>query len=78
MLLELFPEPRTGLASLKQPQLPTRLRPRWRPSTAKGSGDVVGAGDGRVETHASTASSAGGDVDFEDTGEELAPRDASR
>src|SRR5690606_28428200 len=71
-------KPRPALASLKQPQLPTRLGPRWRPGAAKGSGDVVGAGDGRVDANASTAASTGGDVDFEDTGEELCPGEASR
>ena len=41
------------------------------------SGDGVGVGDDLEDTHAAAAFSAAGDVDGEDAGEELCPRDAS-
>jgi len=41
------------------------------------SGDGVGIGDHLEDTHAAAAFSAAGDVDSEDAGEELGPRDAS-
>jgi len=50
----------------------------WRSAGAvENSGDGVGIGDHREGTHAAAAFSAAGDVDSEDAGEELGPRDAS-
>jgi hypothetical protein len=41
------------------------------------SGDGVGIGDDLEDTHTAAAFTAAGDVDGEDAGEELCPRDAS-
>ncbi len=43
------------------------------PSTAELGGNLLGFGDGRSDTHGPAAARADGDVDAEDSGEELHP-----
>ena len=60
----------------EQQQLSDRRGTRRRPSTAELGGNLVRCGDGPSDAHGPAAAGANGDVDAEDAGEELHPRQA--
>ena len=60
----------------EQQQLSDRRGTRRRPSTAELGGNLLRCGDGPDDAHGPAAAGANGDVDAEDAGEELHPRQA--
>ena len=60
----------------EQQELSDRRGTRRRPSTAELGGNLLRCGDGPSDAHGPAAAGANGDVDAEDAGEELHPRQA--
>ncbi len=62
----------------EQQQLSDRRGSRRRPCTAELGGNLLRSGDGPSDAHGPAAAGANGDVDAEDAGDELHPRQPRR